>query len=134
MTTKCSVYQPYDTVEKEVGPNRLKTGLWHCDRRVGVSFLSGGLVLGRNQFLNESVSDALSWGIKWPGREAPHLPPIHKVSSSRMYGPMLPLLHTSEEIRKLARDRSVPAELFSEGKTDRYSTAVGDIAGICVTS
>lgn len=35
-----------------------------------------------------------------------------------MYGPMLPLLHTSEEI-KLARDSSVSAELFSEGKTNR---------------
>lgn len=51
-----------------------------------------------------------------------------------MYGPMLPLLHTSEEIRKLALDRSVSAELFSEGTTDRYSTAVAGIPGICVTS
>jgi hypothetical protein len=51
-----------------------------------------------------------------------------------MYGPMLPLFHTSEEIRKLVRDRSVSAELFSEGKTNRYSTAVADIPGIYVTS
>lgn len=51
-----------------------------------------------------------------------------------MYGPMLPLLHTSEEIRKLARDTSVSAEMFSEGETNRYSTTVADIPGICVTS
>jgi hypothetical protein len=47
---------------------------------------------------------------------------------------MLPLLQTSEEIRKLARDKRVSAELFSEGKTNRYGTAVVDISGICVTS
>lgn len=42
---------------------------------------------------------------------------------------MLPLLHTSEEIRTLARDRSVSAELFSELKDDRFITAVADIPG-----
>ena len=80
-------------------------------------FLSGGLALGRNQVLNQSVSDALSWGVKWPGREALHFT-THKVSNSTMYGPMLPL-HTSEEMRNLARDGIVSAELFSEGKTNR---------------
>lgn len=50
-----------------------------------------------------------------------------------MYGAMLPLLHTSEEIT-LARDRSVSAELFSEWQADRFSTAVAGIPGISVTS
>ena len=65
-----------DTVEKKVWPYRDKTELWHCDRRVGVWFLSGGLALQRSQIPNQSVSEALSWGVKWPGREALHLPPI----------------------------------------------------------
>jgi hypothetical protein len=86
-----------------------------------VWFPLGGLALGRNQIPNQSVSDALSWGVKWPGREGLT---THNVSSSRMYGPMLPFLHTSEDIRKLARDKRVSAELFSEWKTNRYSTAV----------
>jgi hypothetical protein len=41
-----------------------------------VWFLSGGLALGGNQIHNRSVSGALSWGVKWPGREDLHLPPI----------------------------------------------------------
>lgn len=57
----------------------------------------------------------------------------HLVSISRMYGALLPSLHTSEEIRTLARDK-VSAELFSEGKADRFNTAVTDVPGICVTS
>ena len=78
---------PYDQIEKrQCDPIGIRlgcgllTGESGCDScqeetRI-VTITSPVLVLERNQIPNQSASDALSWGVKWPGLEALHLLPI----------------------------------------------------------